>query len=75
MSTTVESPGHWSTVLPEPIRVLLRQAYEAERRVQRVYPGVVGEILAEELRSFIDTGCRYGGTRRVQRLVDDILSR
>ncbi len=69
------NPGHWTACLPEPTRRLICQAYEAERRVQRVYPGVVGEILADELRAFIDVGCRYGGTRRMQRLVDDILGR
>lgn len=42
-------------------------------RAKRVYPGVVGEVLAGELEAFEEFGFRLAGWGTIMRLTDHIL--
>jgi hypothetical protein len=43
-------------------------------RATRLYPGPVGEVLAEEVLTWEQFGYRLGGGRLVMRLVDHLLT-
>ncbi len=43
-------------------------------RANRLYPGPVGEVLAEEVLAWEQFGYRLGGGRLVMRLVDHLLT-
>lgn len=61
--------------LPAPTVKLISDVREAEARVRHVYSPVVAQILSEEMRVFVEVGARFGGTRHMEKLVADIMSR
>jgi hypothetical protein len=46
----------------------------AASRANDVYPGPVGEFVANELRAWNGLGSRFGGHPLMSRLVDDVLA-